>query len=142
MADLRLRALNVLRRLRRVETDGARRELGDALAREAAIARQNDAIARELEQARQVSGYFDREAFSAWFDRMSTERARVAASMLEAETRTAASRAGLAHRRVAQTAAEDALAREATAREAEVARRDQLILEDVARALKRAPPTG
>jgi hypothetical protein len=49
-----------------------------------------------------------------------------------------AGRTELASRRVAETAAEDALAEVVSAAAAEVARRDQLTLEDVSRALARA----
>ena len=125
-----------MRRMRRAETDGASRVLGDALAQETALAARNEAIGRELDDARHVSGDFDREAFSAWWERMREERARLADAQGAARARTAAAQAVLANRRVAETAAEDALAREVASREAALARHEQAVLEDVARALK------
>ena len=142
MPDPDLRTLTALRRLRRVETDEARRDLGEALAQETALATQDEATRGELEAARQVSGEFDRDAFSAWWARMRSERGKLADAMRQAEIRTAATRTVLANRRVAETAAEDALAREMSAREVTMARRDQAVLEDVARALKRAAETS
>src|SRR5271156_2997759 len=68
--DPDLRTLTALRRLRRVETDEARRDLGVALAQETALAARDEAMRGELEAARQVSGDFDRDAFSAWWARM------------------------------------------------------------------------
>jgi hypothetical protein len=137
-----LRTLTALRRLRQVETDDARRDLGEALARETALAAQDEAMRGELEAARQVPGEFDRDAFSAWWARMRSEREKLADAVRQAEIRTAATRTVLANRRVAETAAEDALTREVSAREVTTARRDQTMLEDVARALKRAADTG
>jgi hypothetical protein len=138
MAQSELRALTVLRRLRRVETDAARRDLGEALAREVGLAEREAAIAREVGEESRISGDFDRQTFFAWLGRMRIERAGLADALRDAEVRTAAARATLAYRRVAETAAGHALAREITAREVASARRDQLMLEDVARALKRA----
>jgi hypothetical protein len=134
--------LTALRRLRQVETDDARRDLGEALARETALAAQDEAMRGELEAARQLPGEFDRDAFSAWWARMRSEREKLADAVRQAEIRTAATRTVLANRRVAETAAEDALTREVSAREVTTARRDQTMLEDVARALKRAADTG
>jgi hypothetical protein len=138
MRDPNLGALTALRRLRRVETDAARRDLGEALAQETALATRDDALRRDLDAARQISGDFDREVFVAWFGRMLAERARLADAIRDAEARTAAARTVLAHRRVAETAAEEALAEALAAKQAAVAHREQLMLEDVARALRRA----
>jgi hypothetical protein len=138
MPDPNFRALNALRRLRRVETDEARRDLGEALTRETALARRNAAMRDELDAARLMTGDFDREAFSAWLGRTRAERMQVADALKEAEAGTAAARTMLSNRRVAETSAEEALAQAVKGRDAEVARRDQLMLEDVARALKRA----
>ena len=138
MPDPDLAALTALRRLRHAETDAARRELGEALTREAALAARHSTLAQELEAARQFSGEFDREAFAAWLGRARAERERVGAAMREAEAHTAAVRTTLAHRRVAETAAEAALASAKAAQQAAIAQREQVILEDVARALKRA----
>jgi hypothetical protein len=138
MSDPELRTLTALRRLRRVETDEARRDLGVALAQETALAARDEAMRGELEAARQVSGEFDRDVFSAWWARMRNEREKLAEAVRQAEIRTATTRTTLANRRVAETAAEDALAHEVSARELTTARRDQAMLEDVARALKRA----
>jgi hypothetical protein len=138
MPDPNLGALTALRRLRHVETDAARRDLGEALTQETALAARDAALVQELTEARQIAGEFDRETFAAWFARMRAERSRLTDAMREAEARTAAARATLAQRRVAETAAEEALAGALAAREATMARREQVILEDVARALKRA----
>jgi hypothetical protein len=138
MPDPDLHALISLRRLRRAETDQTRRELGDALAREAALAARELEIMRDLDAARGTLSEFDREAFSAWWERMRLERERLAEAMREAASRTAEARAQLAGRRVAETAAEDALGREVMARDGAASRREQAMLEDVARALKRA----
>jgi hypothetical protein len=136
--DPNLGALTALRRLRRVETDAARRHLGEALARETALVARDDALRRELDEARGISGDFDREAFVAWFGRMLAERARLADRVRDAEAHAAAARTALARRRVAETAAGEALAVALAAKQAAVAHREQLILEDVARALRRA----
>lgn len=133
-----MHTLTALYRVRRVETDEARRDLGEALAQETALAARDETMRCELEAARQVSGEFDREAFSAWWGRMRIERTRLTDAMRTAEARTAAAQTMLANRRVAETAAKDALAREVTAHEVTVARREQGMLEDVARALTRA----
>jgi hypothetical protein len=138
MPDPNIRALNALHRLRRAETDEARRDLGQAQAQETALARRNAAMRDELDTARRMTGDFDREAFSAWLGRTRVERKNVADALKEAEAGTTAARTLLANRRVAETSAEEALARAVTARDAEVSRRDQVMLEDVARALKRA----
>ena len=121
-----------------METDKARRVLGEALAQEAALAQRDAAMRDELDTARRMTGDFDREAFSAWLARTRMERTHVADALKDAEASAAAARMVLANRRVAETSAEEALAHAVTARDAEVARRDQLMLEDVARALKRA----
>jgi hypothetical protein len=133
-----MHTLTALCRVRRVETEQARRDLGVALAQETALAARDEAMRCELETARRVLGEFDREAFSAWWERMRIERARLADAMLTAEARAAAARIVLANRRVAETAAKDALAREVTAHDLTVARREQGMLEDVARALTSA----
>ncbi len=142
MAEPRLRVLTALRRLRRVETDTARRELGEALAQEAGLAERDSAIEREVGAARQFTGDFDRQAFFAWWERMRTERARLANAIRVAAARTEAARATLARRRVAETAAEEALTRELNALAADDARREQIVLEDVARGLRRAAATA
>jgi hypothetical protein len=136
--DLDLRALTALRRLRHAETDAARRDLGEMLTRENDLAARQTALRQELDAARQFSGDFDRNAFAAWFGRQRAERERLAAAMREAEASTAAVRTTLAHRRVAETTAETALASAKTAHQAAVMQREQVMLEDIARALKRA----
>ncbi len=142
MADPNLRALTALCRLRRMQTDTARRDLGDALAQEATLADADAALTGELDAARQVTGDFDRDAFAAWLVRMLAERGRLAGALRQAEARTAIARAALATQRVTETASEEALAREVAEREAVVQRREQLVLEDVARALKQAAEAG
>jgi hypothetical protein len=125
-----------------METDAARRDLGEMLAEETALAARDAAIAAEVETARQFTGEFDRQAFFLWLERMRAERARLAEALRSADARTAAARTALARRRVAETAAEQALDRAALAQAAEAARRDQVMLEDVARALKQAMDTS
>jgi hypothetical protein len=137
MSDPDFGPLTALRRLRHVETDAARRDLGDALTLETALAERDGAVRRELDKERRHAGDFDREAFIAWFGQKLTERSHLADATREAEARTAAARTILARRRVAETAAEEALAIAIAARDAVVARREQLMLEDVSRALKR-----
>ena len=78
MPATNFRALTSLRRLRRVETDKARRVLGEALAQEAALAQRDAAMRYELDTARRMTGDFDREAFSAWLARTRMERTHVA----------------------------------------------------------------
>jgi hypothetical protein len=133
-----LRALSALRRLRHAETDAARRDLGEAVARETALAERHAALVGELEAARNLCGDFDREIFVAWFGRMRVERERLAAAMREAAQHTTAVQITLAQRRLAETAAEAALSTAKAAQAAAVAQREQVMLEDVARALKRA----
>jgi hypothetical protein len=139
MPDPDLGSLTALRQLRHAETDLARRDLSDALTREAALAAQHSNLSQELEATRQFSGEFDRDAFAAWFGRARAERERLAAAVREAEAHTVTTRTTLAHRRVAETAAVDALAAAHTAKKAATERREQLVLEDVARALKQTP---
>jgi hypothetical protein len=138
LAEPDLRALTALRRLRHAETDAARRDLGEAVSREIALAAQYDAMGRDLDAARQISGDFDRESFAAYLGRVRAERARLAEAMREAASRTASARTLLAHRRAAETTAESALASVLAAKHATAARREQVMLEDVARVLKRA----
>ena len=138
MPDPDLGALTALRRLRHVETEAARRDLGDTLTRETALAARNQALRQELDEARQHSGDFDRDAFISWFTQKLAERAGLADAVRDAEACTAAARTNLARRRVAETAAEEALAAAIVVREAAVAHREQVMLEDVSRALKRA----
>ena len=130
--------LTALRRLRRVETDAARRDLGEALARQMALEASQAATDRELAEARRVTGDFDRQAFAAFLDRKQTERAALDDAMRTVEARIAAARDALARRRVAETTVEEALARASAAREADAARREQAMLEDAARALRAA----
>jgi hypothetical protein len=138
MPDRELHALTSLRRLRRIETDAARRDLGEALARETALSVREQALREEMESARLPAGDFDRETFSVWWERKRAERAEIADAMRMSASQTAAARAVLATRRLAETAADDALAKVMTGRDLTVARKEQATLEDVARALKRA----
>ncbi len=138
MSDPNLGALNALCRLRRVETDISRRDLAEALIQETALVARDSALGRQLDEARKLPGEFDRQAFAAWFGRMRDERNRLADALRAAESQTVALRVTLAHRRVAETAAEEAQAAALAVRAAAVARREQVILEDVSRALKRA----
>ena len=113
----RTRALMALRRSRRIETDLARRDLGVVLAREADLIAGQRAIAREVEGARREIGAFDPDVFAAWLGRMAARRAALGEE--------------------ARAAAEDALGHIMAERALEMARRDQMTLEDVARALRR-----
>ena len=132
-----LGALVALGRLRHAETDAARRKLGEALAHETTLAARQNTLVQELEAARRLSGEFDREAFAAWFGRARAEQERLGADIREAEAHTATLRTELANRRVAETAAETALAEARAARKAAAERGEQVMLEDVARALRR-----
>lgn len=138
MAGIGLRALIALRRLRHAETDAARRDLGTAVARQTALTARDEAITREFDRSREASDDFDRETYSAWLRRMRNERSRLADAMLAAASRTAEARTCLARCRVAETSADDALARAVMEREAAAARREQVMLEDAARAIRRA----
>ena len=138
MPNADLRALTALHRLRRVETGEARRALAGALARQMELTEWDNAIGTEIVQARDASGDFDRETFSVWLERMRTKRLQLADAIRSAETATRTARADLGHRRMAETAIEEMLAGAMTARDAALARRDQVILEDAARALKTA----
>ncbi len=142
MPPRELQVLTALGRMRRVETDEARRNLSDALAKEIALETRDAAIGRELEEALRVTGDFDRQTFLAWLGRKRGERAEIATAIRAAASRTAATRSALSHQRVAETAAEEALGRAKVAREEDVARRDQVMLEDVARALRRTNGTS
>jgi hypothetical protein len=133
-----LRALTALSRLRRIETDEARRALAAALAEEAALAARDAAIVEEIQQVRDGPAPFDLDMFAAWLGRMMAERSRLAETAREAATRTVTARADLNRRRVAETAAGDALAQATAERDAEFARREQMVLEDVARAMRRS----
>lgn len=139
MADPDLSALHALQRLRHAETDMARRDLAEALSHEVALAERHTAVRGEIQAARQFSGTFDREAFALWFGRMRAEQERLAGAVREAETKTSAARTALAHRRVAETAAEAALANAVAAQKIDAEHREQVMLEDVARALKWTP---
>ena len=138
-----IHALTALCRLRRIETDTARRALAEALAWETKLADQEQAITREMSEARLITGEYDRDGFAAWLARMRGERARLAAGSEAAQTRTARARAALAQSRVAENAAGEALAKARAAHAVEAERRDQVMLEDVARAIRRgASRTG
>lgn len=139
MAGPDISTLIALRRLRHAETDIARRDLGLAMAKEAAAVAREAALRQELDAARQTAGEFDREAFVAWFSRARAEWERLAGESRAASDRAAEARLSLAHRRVAETAAEESLARANALKQAAVAHREQLMLEDVARTLKQAP---
>ena len=104
MSEANLRALTALHRLRRVETDAARRDLGEAFAWEADLAERHVAMRLEYETACRMTGDFDRDVFAAWLGRMRPEWAGMAEALRDAEARTLAARAALAHRRVAATA--------------------------------------
>jgi len=136
MADPAFHALTVLRRLRRMETDAARRDLGEALMREQTLSEREAAIAREMDEARRRDVSFDRDSFSAWFARMLMERAGLADAIREAASHTAATRAALTRHRLAETAVEEALARRVAEQEAATARLDQASLEEIARATR------
>jgi hypothetical protein len=136
MADPDPGALIALRRVRHAETDAARRDLGLAMAEEAAAAAREAAVRQELDAARRMAGEFDRETFAAWFSRARAEWERLATESRAAEARAAEARLVLARRRVAETAAEAAVARAEARKRADAAHREQLMLEDVARTLK------
>ena len=130
------RALAALRRLRHLETDEARRALAEALTGETAIMEQEAAITREVTAARAITGAYDQQAYALWIARVATERTRFGHLLREAGERTADARAALAARRMAETAAEEALERAREARATEEAHRDQVMLEDISRSLR------
>ena len=132
-----IRALTALRRLRHLEADAARRDLGEALAAETVLAARDAAIARELGDARSIIGEYDRDAFGAFLARARAERTVLAGAMREAEARTGAAREALTRQRLAARAAEEVWNRATAARAAEAARKDQHEMEDVARAMRR-----
>ncbi len=136
MPSSNIRALTALRRLRHVETDGARQTLARALAEEVILAARDSDIAQDLGLARREEGPFDREIFSAWLERMRIERARIGSAIRNASSGTTAARGTLAATRLAETVADEALALAMTAHGSETARRDQTMLEDIARALQ------
>jgi hypothetical protein len=138
MADPDLAALTALRRLRHVETDTARRALGEAMTQETALAAREAAMRRDLDAARRMTGDFDREAFMAWFSRTRATWTVLGGELREAASRTEAARAALGRRRLAETAAEEALAQAAAVKQAALDRREQAMLEEVARELKRS----
>ena len=137
MAEPAPRALSVLRRARRVETDDARRALAEALARETALADRATAIEQAVRDARRQPDVFDREVFAAWLIRIRDDRETIAVARRAAEAGTEAARAALATRRLAETAAEEALDRAMALADAARSKRDQAELEDVARAIAR-----
>jgi hypothetical protein len=136
MPDPNLRALHTLGRLRRSETDEARRDLAVALGREAQLIARDTEMAREIGAARDMNGDFDRETFSAWIVQVLAERRRVAAASREAAAVTASAQSALARRRVAATATESVIREAVLALEQEAARREQFVMEDAARALR------
>jgi hypothetical protein len=138
MASAALRTLTSLRRLRHIETDEARRDLAEALAKETALAERAEAIDRQVASERAAPNDYDREALAAFLNRMRVERTRLTVALTLAEANTEAARTLLANRRVAETAAEEALAQVVAAQAAEAAHREQIMLEDVARALRSA----
>ena len=138
MPDGTTRALIALCRLRRVRTDSARRDLAQAVARERAVVEREAGLTRAMDDARRIDDGFDREVYSRWFARMIAERQRMGEMRAEAAALTAAERAELARRRVAETAAEDAVARRMAEAELITARRDQATLEEIARAIRLA----
>ena len=137
MAEPAPRALSVLRRARRVETDDARRALAEALARETALTDRATAIEQAVHDARRQPDIFDREVFAAWLIRIRDDRETIAVARRAAEAGTEAARAALATRRLAETAAEEALDRAMALADAARSKREQAELEDVARAIAR-----
>lgn len=135
MVDTTRRTLAALTRLRHIETDRARRALAEALAHEATLSAEHTAIERQIAAERRRDGDFDRDAFAAWLMRMRAQQARLADASREAQARTAAARADLAARRMAETTAEERMAETIAAHDAELARKDQVVLDDAARAL-------
>ena len=136
MPDRAVQVLRALRRSRRIETDAARGALGEAMRREQAAAEQEAATIREMEAARRAAECFDADAFSRWFSGMIARRDHQAEAHRDAASHAAAARAALTARRLAETAAEEALARRVAEEDAVTARRDQVTLEEVARAIR------
>ena len=135
--SLRPHALTVLRRVRQIETDVARRDLADILAELEAIAARAASVEQEVATARQVQDLTVRDSFVRWLDRMRLERARLTDQARDAEARAGAARMALAERRRAETVAEEALARAMAELGKEAAHREQIVLEDAARGFRR-----
>lgn len=127
------RRLANLVRLRRLETDAARRDLAQALAEEGAILARDSALAAEVASVRAAGDVPDREILAAWLARRGAERADLAESLRVAAGRTAAVRAGLTGRRMAETAADEAFAAARAAAARLDQGRSQVGLEDAAR---------
>lgn len=137
MVDPGSHALASLERLRRLETGEARRALAVALAREATLEAEIAGIEERIAAARRCDEVFDRESFAAWLARMAAKRMGLAQSQNAAAEATAAARRQLVDRSMAETAAKDALALARSKQSAAEARRDQAILEEAARAIRR-----
>ena len=135
--DPRTRAMDALRRVRHIETDEARRDLADALAVEDALRVRDEGLVRAMAAARGVTGDFDREALAAFLTHSGRELAALADALRAAEARTAEVRAALTRRRRAEDAANDARDRIGAALAVEEARRDQVVLEEAARGVRR-----
>ena len=143
MTDPVRRSLIALRRLRRVRTDEARRDLSEVLGSEAALLARDAALAEALENARRLTGDFDRDSLAAWRRRVTMERDSLAGALRDAAARTAAARDALAAQRAAETVTADVIARLAAESASESERRDQIVLEDTSRALgRREAPKG
>ena len=120
-----------------METGEARRALAAALTREAVLAEEESTIEDMVASARRRDEVFDRESFAAWLASMTEKRAGLARTRSAAAAETATARRMLANRTMAETAVEDALAlARANWLKAE-AHRDQAMLEDAARAIRR-----
>ena len=119
--------LAVLARLRRLETDQARRFLAERVARSvAAAAREEAATATIAAEAATCQP----EAFGAWLTRGLAERARAAHLAELAEREAEAARAALAEARARQRAVERLVEDRARAAARAAARAEQAALDD------------
>lgn len=127
------KVLATVARVRRIETDTARRALAIALAREADLARRAAGAEGALAAARTMTEPFDQQTFSAYVSRVTQERSRLLAASKAAETETDLARAALAARRMAETVASEALAGARRSEDHALSQRTQTALEDAAR---------
>lgn len=121
--------LATLTRLRRLESDEARRLLGEANARLAAA--EARAAAAEAALATEA-GQGDGGDYSRWLPRALAERDRAARAVQFAADSAALARQGLAERRAAERALEELREARAAAARRQAARRAQILLDEAA----------
>ncbi len=121
--------LRALARLRRLETDAAKRRLGEAFGRLASAEAREDAAAEALRREAAAGGPAD---YGLWLRRGLTEQDRAALSRGFAETAAATARALLAEARAAERGLEALRDARRTAAARLAGRRAQSALDDAA----------